>query len=79
MQQQKKIAETHFTTKLVVLTQRQCRKKLDRDKVPDRKTIERLVAKSRETGSVANASKVSSGWPCSVKTPHNVQNLRERF
>ena len=49
VQQRIKIVETYFATKLVVLTQRQCRKKLGRDKVPDRKTIERLVTKFRET------------------------------
>ena len=78
-QQRIKIVETYFATKLVVLTQRQRAKELGRDKVPDRKMIERLVAKFRETGSVANANKVRSFRPCSVKTPNNVQNLRERF
>ena len=79
VQQRIKIVETYFATKLVILTQRQCRKELCRDKVSTRKTIERLVAKFRETGSVANANQVRSGRPCSVKTPNNVQNLRERF
>ena len=74
-----KIVETYFATKLGVLTQRQCRKELGRVKVPDRKTIEHLVAKFRETGSVTNANKGRSGRLCSVKTPSNVQNLRERF
>ena len=79
VQQRIKIVEMYFVKKLVVLTQRQRRKKLGRDKVRDRKTIERLVAKFRETGSVANANKVRSGRPCSVETPNNVQNSRERF
>ena len=79
VQQRIKIVETYFTTKLEVLTQRQCRKELGRDKVPDRKTIKRLVAKFRATGSVANASKVRSSRPCSVKTSNNDQNLHERF
>ena len=79
VQQRKKIIEAYFATKSVVLTQRQCRKELGRDKVPKRKTIERLVAKFRETGSVANANKGRSGRPRSVKTPNNVQNLRERL
>ena len=52
-----KKSRDYFATKLVVLTQRQCRKELGRDQVPDRKTIERLVAKFRETASVANANK----------------------
>ena len=79
VQQQIKIVKTNFATKLVVLTQRQCRKELGRDKVPDRRTLERLVAEFQETGSVANANKGRSGRPCSVKTPSNVQNLLERF
>ena len=61
VQQRIKIVETYFATKLVVLTQRQRKKELVRDKAPDRKTIERLVAKFRETGRVANANKVRSG------------------
>ena len=72
-----KLVETYFATKLVVLTQRQCRKELGRDKVPDRKTIDHLVAKFCETGSVANVNKGRSGRSCSMKTPSNVQNLRE--
>ena len=64
VQQRIKIVGTYFAPKLVVLTQRQCRKELGRDKVPDRKTIERFVAKFRETESVANANKVRSGRPC---------------
>ena len=79
VQQRIKIMEAYFATKSVVLTQRQCRKELGRDKVPDRKAIERLVAKFRETGSAANANKGCSGRSCSVKTPNNVQNLRERL
>ena len=78
-QQRIKIVGAYFVTKSVVLPQRQCRKELGRDRVPDRKAIKRLVAKVRETGSVANATKGRSGRPCSVKTPNNVQNLRERL
>ena len=78
-QERIKIVETYFATKLVVLTQRQCRKELGKDKVPDRKTIKHLVAKFRETGSVTNAKKVCSDRPCSVKTPNNAQNLLERL
>ena len=57
MQKRIKIVEACFATKSVVLTQRQCRKELCRDKVSYSKTIERLVAKFRETESVANANK----------------------
>ena len=78
-QQRIKIVGAYFVTKSVVLPQQQCRKELGKDKVPDRKTIKRLVAKFRETGNVANATKGRSGRPCSVKTPNNVQNLRKRL
>jgi len=57
MQQWTKIVEAYFATNLVVLIQRQCRRDVGRYKAPDRWTIERLVAKFRETGSVVNASK----------------------
>ena len=79
MQQRIKIVEAYFATKSVILTQRQYRKELDRDKVTGRKTIERLVVKFRETGSVANANKGRGGRPCSVETPSNIQNLRKRL
>jgi len=61
------------------MTQRQCRRELGRDKVPDRRTIERLVAKFRKTGSVENANKGRSSRPRTVKTSNNVQNLWERL
>ena len=77
MQKRIKI-EPYFATKSVVLTLRQCRKELGRGKVPDRKAIDRLVAKFRKTESV-NANKGRSGRPCSVKIPINVQNLRKRL
>ena len=79
MQQQIKTVEANIATNSVVLTQQQCRKELGRDKIPDRKTIERLVAAFQETGSVANANKGRSGRPCSVKTLNKVQNLHERL
>jgi len=56
-----KIVEAYFATKSVILTQRQCRRDFGRDKVPDKRAIERLVAKSRKTGSVTNTSKSHSG------------------
>lgn len=78
-QQRIRIVEAYFATKSVVLTQRQYRRHFVRTKVPDRRTIIRLVAKFRETGSVANANKGHSGRPRSVKTPNNIQNLRDRL
>jgi len=49
MQQWTKIVEAYFSTKSVVLKQRQCRRDFGRDKVHNRWTFERLVAKFRET------------------------------
>ena len=37
------------------------------------------MVKFRETRKVTNANKSPSGRPCSVKTPNDVQNLRERL
>lgn len=45
----------------------------------DRSTIERLVTKFLETGSVVNVNKRHSGRPLSAKTLNNFQNLRERL
>ena len=55
MQQGIKIIEAYFATKSVLLTQLKCRRDFGRNNVPDRKTIQRLMAKFRETGSVADA------------------------
>ena len=48
-QQRIKIIEVYFTTKSVLLAKRQCRRDLGRNNVPDRRTIQRLVAKFRKT------------------------------
>ena len=61
------------------LTQRQCWRDFDRNNVPDRGTIQRLVAIFRETGSVADAHKSHSGRHRSAIIPENIQNLRERI
>ena len=50
-----KIIEAYFATKSVFLTQQQYRKDFGRNNVSDRKTIQGLVAKFWETGSVADA------------------------
>ena len=78
-QQQIKIAEAYIATKFVLLTQGQYRRNFGRNKAPDNRTIEHLMAKYRETGSVANASRGHSSRPRSVKTPNNIQNLGERL
>ena len=66
-QQRIKIIEAYFATKSVLLTQRQCRKDFGRNNVPDRRTIQRLVAKFRETGSVADAPQRPQ-WSTSFKS-----------
>ena len=49
-QQWIKIIEVHFYTKSVLLTQRQCRRDLGGNDVPDGRKIQRLVAKFRKCG-----------------------------
>ena len=66
-QQPIRIIEVHFATKSVLLTQQQCRRHFGRNSVPDRRTIQRLVAKFRETGSVADAPQKPQ-WPTSFKS-----------
>ena len=53
-QQWIKIIEVYFALKLVLPTQRQCRRDFGRNNVPDRKTIQRLMAKFWEPASVAD-------------------------
>ena len=65
----------YFATKSVLLTQRKCRTDFGRSNVANRMTTQRLVAKFRETGSVADAHKDRSGWHCSAIIPGNIQNL----
>ena len=61
-----KIIEAYFATKSVLLTQRQCRRDFGRDNVLGRRTIQRLVVKFWETGSVADAQQ-SPQWSTSFK------------
>ena len=56
-QQRIKFIEAYFATKSVLPTQRQSRRDFGRNNVPHRRIIHRLVAKFRETGSVADAPK----------------------
>ena len=78
-QQRIKIIEAYFATKLVLLTKRQCRRDFGRDNAPDRRTIQRLVDKFRETGSLAEAHKGSSCQHSSAIIPKNIQNLQEHL
>ena len=75
-QQQIKIIMAYFATKSVLLTQRQCRRDLGRNNVPDRRTIQRLVAKFWKTGSVADARKGQHRSSFGI-IPENIQNLKE--
>ena len=76
-QQRIKIIEAYFAAKSVLLTQRQCRKDFGRNNVPDGRTIQRLMAKFRKTGSVADAHKDRHRSSFGI-IPVNIQNLRER-
>ena len=78
-QQRIKIIDAYFAKKPVLLKQLQCRRDFGRNNVPDRRTIQHLVAKFRETGSVANVHKGHSYWHCSAIIPENIQNLPERL
>ena len=78
-QQRIKIIELYFATKSVPLTQRQCRRDFDRNYVPVRRTVRPLVAKFRETGSVADAHKCHIGRRRSAIIPENIQNLLARL
>ena len=66
-QQPINIIKAYFATKSVLLTRQQCRKDFDRNSVPDRRRIQRLVAKFRETGSVADAQQ-RPHWSTSFKS-----------
>ena len=77
-QQRIKIIELYFATKSVLLTQRQCRRYLGRNNVPDRRTIQRLVAKFRKTGSVADTHKGPHCTSFGI-IPENIQNLQEHL
>ena len=59
-QQGIKIIEEYFTAKPVLLT-RQCMRGFDRNNVPDRSTIQRLVVKFRKTVSVTDGQKDHKG------------------
>ena len=72
-----KIIAAYFASKSVLLTQRQCRKDFGTNSVPDRRTIQCLVVKFRNTGSVADAHKDQHRSSFGI-IPENIQNLRER-
>ena len=67
MQQQVKIIEAYLATKSVVLTQQQGRRDFGSNNVPDRRSIQRLVATFLETASEADATQRPQ-WSTSFKT-----------
>ena len=66
-QQPIKIIEAYFAAKSVLLTQRKCRKDFEKNNVPDRRTIQRLMARFRETESMADVSQRPQ-WSTSFKS-----------
>ena len=72
-----KIIKAYFTTKSI-LTQQQCRRDLGRNNVPDRRTIQCLVAKFSKTGSVADARKGQHRLLFGIIL-ENIQNLQEHL
>ena len=74
-----KILESYFSTKSVVLTQREFRREFPARKTPCRKTITKIVEKFRNTGSVRNDNKRHSGRYVAVRTRANVQAVRKHL
>ena len=79
VQERIKIVEAYFSTKSVVLTQRQFRRDFLRKNPPSRLTIRCLLEKFRETGSVGDKNKGHSGRPRSSRTDNNIEALRQRL
>ena len=75
-QQGIKIIEEYFTAKPVLLT-RQCMRGFDRNNVPDRGTIQRLVVKFRKTVSVTDGQKDHKGRHRWAIYPANIQHLQK--
>ena len=76
MQQRIKIVEAYFSTKSVVQIQRQYTRDFGRGRVPARRTIECLIAKFKETGSVGNNNNGHSGRLILARTPKRIETLR---
>ena len=72
-----KILESYFSTKSVVLIQREFRREFPGRKTPCRKTITKIVEKFWNTGSVGNGNKGHGGRYVSVRTRANVQTVRK--
>ena len=74
-----KILESYFSTKSVVVTQREFRREFPGRKTPWRKTITKIVEKCRNTETVGNDNKGHSGWYVAVRTRANVQAERKHL
>ena len=74
-----KILESYFSTKSVVVTQREFRREFPGRNTPCKKTITKIVEKCRNTGSVGNDNKGQSGWYVAVRTRANVQAERKHL
>ena len=74
-----KILEIYFSTKSVVITQREFRREFPERKTPCRKRITKIVEKFRNTGSVGNDNKSHSGWYVAVRTCANAQAERKHL
>ena len=74
-----KILEIYFSTKSVVITQREFRREFLERKTPCRKRITKIVEKFRNTGSVGNDNKSHSGWYVAVRTCANAQAERKHL
>lgn len=73
------IIELYFATNSVILAQRNFRREFPGRRCPCAKTIRRLLAKFRSTGSLVDANKGHSGRPLSARSPDNIQAVRERL
>ena len=71
------IIESYFSTKSMVLTERVFRKEFPGRKIPCRKT--NIVKTFWKTGNMRNDNKGNSGRQVTVRTPANVQAVREYF
>ena len=72
-----KILESYFSTKSVVLIQREFRREFPGRKTPCRKTITKIAEKFWNTGSVGNGNKGHGGRYVTVRTRANVQTVRK--
>ena len=73
------ILESYFSTKSVVVTEREFRREFPGRKAPCRKTITKIAEKFRNTGSVRNDNKGHGGRYVAVRTRATVQAVRKHL